>query len=241
MNMINKNNRLVNILVAGSFLLLTACSDNDSTSPQPEPDPDPIPTPKVFSVSVTNLTHNQPLSPLALVAHADGVMWTLNEPATVALETMAESGDNSQLLTESYVSSPVSGGEIIPPGNSQTIVMQTSLQGQIYLSLATMLVNTNDAFTGFSQLDVTNLAVGDSLNNRHASYDAGTEGNSEGQGTIPGPADGGEGFNGIRDDVDFVSRHAGIVSLDDGLTTSVLNESHRFDNPVISVSITRTQ
>ena len=42
-------------------------------------------------------------------------------------------------------------------------------------------------------------------------YDAGTEGNNELAGTIPGPADGGEGFNAARDDVNVVSRHSGVV------------------------------
>jgi len=35
--------------------------------------------------------------------------------------------------------------------------------------------------------------------------------------------------------------HAGVISVDDGLTTSALNESHRFDNPVVRITITRTQ
>jgi hypothetical protein len=72
-------------------------------------------------------------------------------------------------------------------------------------------------------------------------YDAGTEANSEAKGTMPGPADGGEGFNASRDDVDFVHIHPGVISMYDGLADSVLGASHRFDNPVLAVTIMRTE
>jgi hypothetical protein len=71
-------------------------------------------------------------------------------------------------------------------------------------------------------------------------WDAGTEANSEASGTIPGPADGGEGYNATRDDlVNFVAIHRGVISADDGLNSSILDESHRFDNPVARVMIER--
>jgi len=71
-------------------------------------------------------------------------------------------------------------------------------------------------------------------------YDAGTEINNEAPGTIPGPADGGEGFNADRsDNVNLVRGHGGVVSSADGLASSVLDQSHRFDNPAVMVTITR--
>ena len=71
--------------------------------------------------------------------------------------------------------------------------------------------------------------------------DAGTEANSEAAGTIPGPADGGEGYNAERDDADLVSFHPGVVSADDGLMMSALTSAHRFDNPAVKLSITRVE
>jgi len=57
---------------------------------------------------------------------------------------------------------------------------------------------------------------------------------------VPGPAAGGEGFNVTRDDlVDRVTVHAGVVTRDDGLSTSALDVSHRFDNPVARIVVTR--
>lgn len=71
-------------------------------------------------------------------------------------------------------------------------------------------------------------------------YDAGTEANSESTETVPGPAAGGEAYNPDRDDRNnFVAMHAGIISGDDGLSTSVLTYQQKFDNPVMSVTITR--
>ena len=104
-----------------------------------------------------------------------------------------------------------------------------------------MLVNTNDAFTGIDQLDFSGLAVGDSLTRQLAVYDAGTEYNDELAGSIPGPADGGEGFNALRDDLDKVSRHPGVASVDGSNPDSALDQSHRFDGPVASLTITRIQ
>ena len=109
------------------------------------------------------------------------------------------------------------------------------------LSLVSMLVNTNDAFTGLNAIDLASLAAGDSWTGYAGVYDAGTEANSEMAGTIPGPIDGGTGFDAARDDVDFVAMHPGVVSMDDGLATSVLTQAHRFDNPAVYITITRTE
>ena len=102
-----------------------------------------------------------------------------------------------------------------------------------------MLVNTNDAFSGINAMELDDLKLGHNRVVYTYALDAGTEANSELAGTIPGPADGGEGFNAVRDDVtSLVTYHGGVVSHDDGYTSSVLTESHRFDGPVLRVEIT---
>ena len=222
-------------LVAISVLLLSACN-NSNTPAQP-----PFVAPKFFTVKVTNLTSNQPMSPLGVVLHNQGAFWVQNQPASVALETLAESGDNSALLAESFVSDSALGSSIITPGASQTVMVVSEDQNISMLSFATMLVNTNDGFSGATAIDISTMLVGDNQSFKQMAFDAGTEANSEAQGTIPGPADGGEGFNAARDDVNFVAGHAGVVSVDDGLSSSVLNVTHKFDNPVIAVTITRIQ
>jgi len=154
---------------------------------------------------------------------------------------LAESGDNSALLAESFVSDSASGSSIIGPGSSQTVTVVSADQNISLMSFATMLVNTNDGFSGATGMDVSAMAVGDTQSFNQVAFDAGTEANTESQGTIPGPADSGDGFDATRDDVNFVALHKGVVTSDDGLSSSVLNVSHKFDNPVIAVTITRIQ
>ena len=220
-------------------LLLTGCHHDD------DDDDDNNQASRVsYEVKVTNLTSAQPLSPLALVLHGDGYqMWSTGSSASSGLELLAEGGDNTELLAEAADPANVtmSGSGVIVPGASETVTIEADQASDLELSLASMLVNTNDAFTGLRGESVGGLANGESKSLRIIAYDAGTEANTESAATIPGPAAGGEGFNAARDDRDSVGGHPGVVSSDDGLNGSVLGEEHRFDNPVASVTITRVQ
>ncbi|WP_286888065.1 spondin domain-containing protein [Pseudoalteromonas sp. ESRF-bin5] len=240
--MASLNNFKKSIVVVALAASLAACGDNDSNDPvQVVTPPTPEPVSYTFDVTVSNLTAGQPLSPIAIIAHTEGTLWQIGSPASVALETMAEGGDNSQLLAlENAIANASSEGPV-GPGVNTTITLTTDSLEALKLSLATMMVNTNDGFTGLSALDVSSLAVGDSLIRTTVAYDAGTEANTEAAGTIPGPADGGEGFNEARDDVNFVARHPGVVTNEDGLSSSVLSPEHKFDNPLAKVVITSTQ
>ncbi|MCL1049683.1 spondin domain-containing protein [Shewanella abyssi] len=227
-------------LVAIATIGLAGCSDNDSPAPVVPPVVSPVM--QDYSVTVTNLTANQPMSPIAVVAHtSDSKLWSTGMAASVALEVLAESGDNSDLADENGVNELVIGAGILVPGGAETISLSLAPADVADLSVVTMLVNTNDAFTGTTGFDLAALAVDDTTTLRVIAYDAGTEANSEAKGTIPGPADGGEGFNTDRDDNDKVHGHPGVISADDGLADSVLSAAHRFDNPVMTIKITRTQ
>lgn len=228
-------------LVVTSAMLLAACSDNDTDPVQPVPVPTPTSVDVTYEVTVTNLTNAQPLSPLGVIIHDEGHLWTIGETASLALETMAEGGDNSQLLALPVGLANASGMAPIGPGNSDTVSITIQDRVDSYISVATMLVNTNDAFTGLDKYNLAELAVGDSQTWRFAALDAGTEENSEAMSTIPGPADGGEGFNASREARDIVTYHAGVVTNADGLDTSVLDASHKFDNPVIRLTVTRIE
>jgi hypothetical protein len=199
-----------------------------------------------FNVTVANLTNAQPLSPVAVVAHQSGyAVFTIGSAATAGLEEMAEGGDNTALLAEADADAMVvvtaSGGAPIGPAASETVSIDLLNSDRVGLriSVATMLVNTNDAFTSLNTA-VDTMAVGDILIFDSVAYDAGTEADTEAAADIPGPAGGGTGFDATRDDqADRVTMHGGIVSRDDGLMTSDLTEQHRFDNPVARISIER--
>ena len=219
---------------------LAACGDSDNNEVEVTDPVMPVMSYE-FTVQVTNLTNAQPLSPIAAIAHSEGMLWQIGEPASAALELMAEEGDNSELLATDFAMASSSAESPLPPGEQVALMLSTEQLDSLKISLATMLVNTNDAFTGLNAIDVSSLAVNESLSRTSFAYDAGTEANSEAQGTIPGPADSGEGYNEMRDDINRVAMHPGVVSQDDGLTNSVLTSQHKFDNPVARITITRTQ
>ncbi len=230
-----------NKIIASLLLLLAMSACNNSIEGETVVLEPQVISERQYQVTVINLTNAQPLSPVAVLLHDSGNLWQLGQPASTMLENLAESGDNSDVLSADFASSNASNGGVVMPGSQTEIVISTTDTNALYLSLATMLVNTNDAFTGLNRVDLSALAVDAMLNYRVGVYDAGTEGNSELAGTIPGPADGGEGYNAARDDIDYVARHPGVVSADDGLTNSSLNNQHKFDNPAMSVKIVRLQ
>ncbi|MGL1959038.1 MAG: spondin domain-containing protein [Colwellia sp.] len=221
-------------------LILSACSDDNDDEVVIVPPP-PSPAEYSYTVTLTNLSYAQPLSPLAVLLHGDSNMWMIGEPASLSLEKLAEGGDNTDLLADSVVLASSSGDGVVLPSASSTVTVTTTDRSATYFTAATMLVNTNDAFSGLSNIDISTLAINDKKSWDLPVYDAGTELNTESMGTIPGPADSGIGFDATRDDVNFITYHSGIVSQDDGLSTSVLTQAHRFDNPAIKLTITRTQ
>ena len=219
-----------------SLLTLTACSDSDSDSK------DRIT--QSFELTVSNLTSNQPFSPLAVALHDESYSaWSIGEASSEGLEHLAESGASTIFLTEAIDSDAFStevGSGLIVPGQSETLMLESMPSNNLKLTIATMLVNTNDAFIGKNSLAINNLEVDESITVYLPVYDAGTEGNNELAGTIPGPADGGEGYNALRDDVNIVSRHPGVVTQEEGYADSILDSSHRFDSPAAKLVIKRT-
>ena len=217
-----------------------------------------------LAVQVTNLTYSQPFSPAAIVLHEPGYnIFIDGERASVALEQLAESGNPSDVINEAtaaaqYLDAIASDGATAPRsiGNESTLVVPVLDIDNLRISLTTMLVDTNDAFTGLNAADISNMGVGESVSFMAPSWDAGTEANTETASTIPGPAaaaagGGGAsaGFDAARDDLfDRVHFHPGAVTnanADDaskeGLSTSILTEADRWDNPTSRIVITRTR
>ena len=192
-----------------------------------------------YSIQITNLTNDQPLSPPAAIIHDSHFeAWRIGTPASEAVEYLAEGGDASYLLALERRATKYAADAPLLPGESIKFTLNSHNRFQRHLTLAGMLVNTNDAFSGINSMELDDIKFGQTRVVYTYALDAGTEENSELAGTIPGPADGGEGFNAVRDDVtSVVTYHGGVVSHDDGHSSSVLTESHRFDGPVLRVEI----
>jgi len=228
--------------VAATVLLLQGCFHNDDDN-NITPPPAPSDT-RQFQIDVTNLTQNQPLTPIALVLHRSGYQaFMLGKQSSVALEMLAEAGDTSAFLNEAAATTAVldtaAGATMIAAGASERFML-TGVGDKYKLSLITMLANTNDGFTALNGVSISSIEIGASAVFLANVYDSGTEENNEVASDIPGQ--GGEGFNATRsNDRDFIIVHPGVISMMDGLPTSELNQSYRFDNPAMKVTVTRIQ
>ncbi|EKO3823121.1 spondin domain-containing protein [Vibrio harveyi] len=226
------------LLVAASVGLLAGCPSDD--------DNDVVKSYR-YTINVANLTANQPMSPLAILAHNDKYkLFEIGKSSSIELEHLAEGGSNAELLalkdSNDYVYQTLSGNGLVLPGSSDSVTFTVDPHKAGYVSVASMFVNTNDAFVGETGLSLKSLAVGESYEVSMNVWDSGTELNDELAATIPGPAGGGEGFNAARNDTnDVVAFHAGVVSKDDGLANSALSANHRFLNPGAKLTITRVE
>jgi hypothetical protein len=150
---------------------------------------------KTWRVTVANLTPpgpgapgSQPLSPPLFVVHSGKAdVWSVGDIASHGLAAIAEDANNSVLESAlpalDGVKTVFTGaGGPIPSGQSRIFTVETG--GRFNrLSLVTMLVNTNDAFTG---LDSFRLR-GRGSTHMTIAYDAGSERNNELESHIPGP------------------------------------------------------
>jgi len=211
-----KNRKNIYIGLVGSLLLtLAACDSNDSVvAPPPAPTPPVVVTPPpppaiadaVFNVQITNLTNAQPLSPVGIVFHAQGFnAFVDGEPASLGIEQLAEGGSNAELLAEAEAASQflVSGSTTgpVPPRSISDAVELRFPSDQLdtaRLTLATMLVHTNDAFSALNAVNISTMEVGETREYFGPTWDSSTEANDELGINMPGPDFGGEGFNSVR-------------------------------------------
>lgn len=204
-----------------------------------------------FSISVTNTTNNQPLSPIAVIASiGEYSAWSIGSAASDGLAVLAEDGNPDELLIEAaeIPSAAFRSDNPVAPGAEYTATFFVDLNNiddaeTIELTTASMLVNTNDAFSGVTGLTIGNLEIGESMSTLAPIYDAGTEANDELAENIPGPAGVGAegGTSEGREANDIVTRHPGVVTSSDGYTESALDQSHRFDNGAMSIVVTRIE
>ncbi len=184
-------------------------------------------------VTVTNLTQGQSFTPILGVTHDDGVsLFASGSTASPELAALAEGGDTGPLEgllgdTSGVVDVETTAG-LLGPGESVTFMLRSSRRAG-YVSLAAMLIPTNDAFLALSGAKIPRSG---SMTYRVVAYDAGTEPNTESCDDIPGPVCGGAGGSPEAGGEGFVHVHNGIHGIAD-LSTSVYD----WRNPVAMIRI----
>ena len=187
-----------------------------------------------YAVTVTNLTRSQIFSPALVATHRGNVsMFEAGTAASPELQALAEDGDHSLLsallAADASVLDVQAGTGMIHPGLSETIMIQADTAHPL-ISVAGMLVSTNDTFLGLDS-QILPLRGGEYL--VHA-YDAGTELNSEDCAFIPGPPCGSGGSHDPAAAEGFIYVSNGLHGLG-GLAPEVYD----WRGPVAKVTIVR--
>jgi hypothetical protein len=201
------------------------------------------PEPATYTVTVTNLTAAQYLTPPNFAAHDRGVdVFQVGRPASNGVQQVAENGGVPVLAAElaSAIDGPglgvsgVGADAPIGPGQSATFSFTTDARR---LSLVAMLICTNDGFAG---LDARALPRHDGQTRRYRvrAYDAGTEINTELRQDVPpapfcGDGPGSGESNPALAEHGVVRPHRTLRGVGD------LDPSLDWRGPVASVVITR--
>ena len=196
-----------------------------------------------YSVTVTNLTKGQTFTPLLIATHTPAVrIFAPGTQASPQLQVLAEEGATDMLVTL-LRGMTADVREVVTAAGLQTPAVSATFQingGGAFsrLSIAAMLIPTNDAFMGVSGLTLPSgfdPVVVDLL-----AYDSGTEINDERCASIPGPSFtecGGPG-GGAR-----AGRGEGAVTVHNGMHgVGDMNRPLRdWRGPVARVTVQRVQ
>lgn len=202
------------------------------------------PPQRTYEVTVSAVSVGQPLSPPVIVTHRPGIaLFDVGSDASDAIIAIAEDGnaapaqnalDGSPLVTEAAVLEPIA-----PTGTRTTVPMSRTVEITARpgdrLSVAGMLICTNDGFAGVDRLRLPrtgerSVSLG--------TYDAGSELNTEASVdivdpcTLLGPVDLAGDLNGnINDGIDTfepIAPHPGV----DG-TIGDLLPAHDWDEAAV--------
>lgn len=192
-----------------------------------------------YELTLENLTPatgpgaSQVFSPPVIATHHPKVrMWRRGRVASEELAAIAEDAINGPMLElldgSGAVSTVVEGGGVIPPGASDTWTVEASAFAR-RLSMAFMLVNTNDAFSG---TDALRLPRGGQATYTLGAYDAGSEENTELATDIPGPCCGNPEMGTATRE--RIRPHPGILGHGD-----LDPATYGWEGPVANLTITR--
>ncbi|PSQ05570.1 hypothetical protein BRC97_08935 [Halobacteriales archaeon QS_6_71_20] len=221
-----------------------------------------------YRVTVANLTSGQFLTPPAVAVHDPSVgVFSVGDEANEATREVAENGNLDPLAeliegTDEIRAAAIGAEPLVPsadPGSTglpYTVELELSVPGERgapegtpagrsnFLTFVAMLIATNDGFAGLDTVPLP-TAVNESRSYLAASYDAGTERNTERFADIVPPA---QALAGIDADADGIASpqpeldEGGVVSPHPGLSGDGDLDPDRFgwDDPVALVHVERT-
>jgi hypothetical protein len=212
-----------------------------------------------YEVTITDETSGQPLTPPVVAAHhGKHAVFDVGQPASVGVREIAENGNSAPLLgfLDADPLDQFSGfaesstGPLVPPGvpgdamfdQSATLTVEAGRRAN-RLSFVSMLICTNDGFTGVDGLDLPGN-VGKSTTEQTNSYDAFTERNTEKYADIVPPCQGligdfGDPGTAVSNPAlatgGVITHHAGIQG---GADLKPL--LHGWEGPVATIEVERT-
>ena len=210
---------------------------------------------KTYKVTITNLTAGQAFTPPVLLTHSKRTgIFTVGDPASEEIQEIAENGNSAPLQMalgeDVHVHEVVAGTVPLVPANNpggtgfaNTATFEITTHGSArYLSFASMLICTNDGFTG---LDTVKLPKR-SKTVYAVAYEARTEANTEDFADIVPPC---QGLIGVSsDDAGTVMSNPllaedGIIIPHAGINggADLSPVAHGWGDPVAKIEIERVR
>lgn len=196
-----------------------------------------------YQVTITNLTNKINFTPILVASHRKPIeLFNLGSAASPEMTRVAEGGDTGPLAALLHSNPDVidvqNSGALLGPGES-VMVMLSARHGAKYISVASMMLPTNDGFIAFESV----RAPSKKKSNTYYSpgYDSGTELNDENCDNIPGPTCGGDAFS-AEDGEGYVHIHRGIHGIKNiHGNVDLPADTYDWRNPVAKITIIRTK
>jgi hypothetical protein len=193
-----------------------------------------------FQVTITNLTYSINFTPILVASQRRPVdIFEAGTPASDDLSAIAEGGDVGPLTTtlnhDHDVIDVQNSGGLLRPGESVTVIVSGD-RGARYISVASMMLPTNDGFIGLDSAEVSRRGEAVFYS---PGYDAGSEANDELCSNIPGPTCDGAGPSPGSDnpgDENYVHIHRGIHGIGD-----LAADRYDWRNPVARITVMRVR
>jgi hypothetical protein len=213
-----------------------------------------------YKVKILNLTDGQPLTPPVIATHRGRhEVFEVGQPASVGVREIAENGNSAPLLAQ-LEADPFNrvtdfdesgAGPLVPDGTpgsamfDDRVTMMIRGKARDRLSWVSMLICTNDGFTGVDGLRLPQ-GMNDRRRARTNGYDSHTEVNTEDYADIVPPCQGligdssGEPGTAVSDPAlaegGVIAHHEGIDGTIDDLDAAI----HGWTDPVARIKVERT-